>query len=66
VLLIAAEKLGIDPGQMLLVSDNHVNLRAAKAARIATAGVLCGLSEEDDLREADLTVASTPELLEWL
>ena len=66
VLLIAAEKLGIAPNQMLLVSDNHINLRAAKAAHIATAGVLCGLSEEDDLREADITVASASELLEWL
>lgn len=66
VLLIAAEKLGIAPNQMLLVSDNHINLRAAKAAHIATAGILCGLSEEDDLREADITVASASELLEWL
>ncbi len=66
VLLIAAEKLGVDPNQLLVVSDNHINLRAARAAHIATAGVLCGLAEERDLRDADLTLGSTPELLEWL
>jgi len=66
VLMIAAEKLGVDPSQLLIVSDNHINLRAARAAHIATAGVLCGLAEEDDLRDADLVLSSTPELLEWL
>ncbi len=62
VLMIAAEKLGVDPSQLLIVSDNHINLRA-RAAHIATAAVLCGLAEEDDLRDADLVLSSTPELL---
>ena len=62
----AAEQLEIEPNQILVVSDSKMNLRSARAAQMATAGVLCGLGEERDLIDSDLVVADTNVLLEWM
>ncbi|HXF60518.1 MAG TPA: AI-2E family transporter [Caldilineaceae bacterium] len=65
-LLTAAAQFLLEPSQVLMVSDTDSNLRAARAAEMATVGVLCGLAEEQDLQESDLVLATTPELLDWL
>ncbi|GIV78539.1 MAG: hypothetical protein KatS3mg050_2933 [Litorilinea sp.] len=65
-LLAAAQHLQLEPDQILVVSDTDINLRSARAAQMATAGVLCGLGEAQDLAEADLVLSSPLELTEWL
>lgn len=62
----ATSQLMLGAGQVLVVSDTDSNLRAARAAEMATVGVLCGLGEEKDLLESDLILATTAELLDWL
>lgn len=64
--LSAAEQLGIPANQILVVSDSKMNLRSAGAAQMATAGVLCGLAEEQDLAEADLVIDDTNALIDWI
>lgn len=65
-LLRLVEQLGLEPGQILVVSDTDTNLRAARAMGMAVAGVLSGLGEAADMDETDLTLSSLPELEEWL
>jgi phosphoglycolate phosphatase len=65
-LVLATSRLLLEPSQVLMVSDTDSNLRAARAAEMATVGVLCGLGEEKDLLESDLVLASTAELVDWL
>jgi predicted PurR-regulated permease PerM/phosphoglycolate phosphatase-like HAD superfamily hydrolase len=65
-LVATAERLGMAPGQLLMVSDTELNLRAARAMEMATAGVLTGLGQAEDLNEADIIVPSVAELEEWL
>jgi predicted PurR-regulated permease PerM/phosphoglycolate phosphatase-like HAD superfamily hydrolase len=65
-LLFALAQVGLEAGQLLMVSDTDSNLRSARAMEIATAGVLCGLGEERDLQDADLIVAATSDLADWL
>ena len=64
--LSAANQLGLDSNQILVVSDSKMNLRSARAAQMATAGVLCGLAEERDLMDADLVLSDTNSLTEWM
>ena len=61
-----AEQLNLQPAQLLMVSDTDVNLRAARAMEMATAGVLTGLGRAEEMHEADLVLASVAELGEWL
>jgi phosphoglycolate phosphatase-like HAD superfamily hydrolase len=65
-LLTATAHLGLAANHVLVVSDTDVNLRSARAAEMATAGVLSGLGEERDLRDADLVLPSATDLVEWL
>lgn len=65
-LVSAASQLMLEPSQILMVSDTDSNLRAARAAEMATVGVLCGLGEEKDLLESDLVLTTTAELVDWL
>lgn len=64
--LSAAEQLELTPNQILVVSDSKMNVRAAGAAQMATAGVLCGLAEERDLVDTDLILPDTNALTEWM
>jgi predicted PurR-regulated permease PerM/phosphoglycolate phosphatase-like HAD superfamily hydrolase len=64
--LSAAEQLELDTNQILVVSDSKMNLRSARAAQMATAGVLCGLAEEQDLIDSDLVLPDTNSLTEWM
>ena len=65
-LLTVATNLVVEPNQVLVVSDTDNNLRSARAAQMATSGVLCGLSEEQDLLDADLVLDTTVDIVEWL
>jgi predicted PurR-regulated permease PerM/beta-phosphoglucomutase-like phosphatase (HAD superfamily) len=65
-LLTIAQRLQLQPNQLLMLSDTDANLRAARAMQMATVGVLSGLGNEQDMRDADLTLASVVELEEWL
>ncbi|MCB0108133.1 MAG: AI-2E family transporter [Caldilineaceae bacterium] len=65
-LIWLAEQLAIAPEQILIVSDTDVNLRAGRAMGMASAGVLCGLGDEFDMRDADIIVPDVTELPAWL
>jgi N-acetyl-D-muramate 6-phosphate phosphatase len=66
--LWAAERLNLAPGQCIMIGDTTVDIRAGKAARAQTIGVLCGFGEERELRRygADAILPSTAELDEFL
>jgi phosphoglycolate phosphatase len=65
-LVIVANRLGLEPSHLLMVSDTDVNLRTARAMGMATAGVVSGLGRADDLRQADLLAEQVAALAEWL
>jgi N-acetyl-D-muramate 6-phosphate phosphatase len=64
----ATEKMGVDPADCLMVGDTTVDIRAGRAAKTQTVGVLCGFGEEKELRHmgADMILATTPELVQVL
>lgn len=64
----AAERMGVAPGECLMVGDTTVDIRAGKAAGAQTAGVLCGFGQENELRRAgaDLILPSTAALAKVL
>lgn len=63
-ILYAAQKMGVSPGNCLMIGDTTVDIRAGKAAGSQTVGVLCGFGERPELerRGADLILATTSEL----
>jgi len=63
-ILLAAERLGVQPRECLMIGDTTVDMRAGKAADAQTLGVLCGFGEESELRQlgADLILKSTADL----
>ena len=65
-LILAAETIGVELHSVLVISDSDPILRVAAAAGMATAGVLCGLGQENDLQNTDLILGAAPELTEWL
>jgi HAD superfamily hydrolase (TIGR01509 family) len=60
----AAEKMGIQPAECLMIGDTPVDIRAGKAAGAQTVGVLCGFGERDELSRlgADLILENTADL----
>ncbi len=48
-LIVASERLGIEPGRMLYVGDAVVDIQAGKAAGTRTAGVTWGAGNRDDI-----------------
>jgi len=62
----AAEQLLLDPTNALIVSDADGNLRSGAAINMATAGVLGGISQEQDFQSADMILPTLSELTEWL
>lgn len=62
--LWAAEQMGVNPANCLMVGDTVVDIRAGKAAGAQTAGVLCGFGREGELRRAgaDLILPTTARL----
>jgi N-acetyl-D-muramate 6-phosphate phosphatase len=60
----AAQKMGVIPENCLMIGDTTVDIRAGKAAKAQTVGVLSGFGEEDELRNsgADIILSSVAEL----
>jgi phosphoglycolate phosphatase-like HAD superfamily hydrolase len=67
-ILYAAEKMGVAPGNCLMVGDTTVDMRAGKAASTQNVGVLCGFGERAELERhgADLILENTAELADIL
>lgn len=67
-ILLAAEKMGVQPEECLMIGDTTVDMRAGKSAGAQTVGVLCGFGEEPELRKigANTILKSTPELANLL
>ena len=63
-ILLAAQKMGVQPHECVMIGDTTVDMRAGKAAGAQTIGVLCGFGEEPELRQlgADLILRSTGDL----
>jgi pyrophosphatase PpaX len=51
-LLVASERMGIDPAHMLYVGDAVFDIQAGKAAGMRTVGVTWGAGKKEDLLEA--------------
>lgn len=64
-LFYAAEKMGVDPRDCLMVGDTTIDVRTGVAAGAQTVGVLCGFGTERELREAGvgLILRTTSDLL---
>jgi N-acetyl-D-muramate 6-phosphate phosphatase len=65
-ILLAAQKMGVNPRDCLMIGDTTVDMRAGRAAGAQTLGVLCGFGEEAELKQlgADLILKSTSDLPE--
>ena len=63
-ILLAAQTMGVQPHECVMIGDTTVDMRAGKAAGAQTIGVLCGFGEEPELRQlgADLILKSTGDL----
>ena len=64
----AAQQMGVQPANCLMIGDTTVDIRAGKAAGAQTVGVLCGFGEEPELRRlgADEILETTSELANLL
>jgi phosphoglycolate phosphatase len=64
----AAERLGVEPQQCIIVGDTTVDVRAGKRAGAMTVAVLCGLGERTELEQLrpDLILESTAQLVQHL
>ena len=67
-ILLAAQKMGVQSAECLMIGDTTVDMRAGKSAGAQAVGVLCGFGEEAELRQlgADLILNSTSELTQLL
>ena len=63
-IFLAAQKMGVEPHECVMIGDTTVDMRAGKAAGAQTIGVLCGFGEEPELRQlgADIILKSTVDL----
>ena len=64
-LFYAAEKMGVAPGECLMIGDTTIDIRTGVAAGAQTVGVLCGFGTERELRAAGagLVLRTTSDLL---
>ena len=67
-ILFAAQKMGVNPEECLMIGDTTVDMRAGKSAAAQTIGVLCGFGEEEELLRlgADYIVKNTADLADLL
>jgi HAD superfamily hydrolase (TIGR01509 family) len=67
-ILLAAQRMGVNPEACLMIGDTPVDIRAGKAAGAQPVGVLCGFGEENELRRMGATtlLTSTADLSELL
>jgi HAD superfamily hydrolase (TIGR01509 family) len=66
--LLAAQKMDVDPEHCVMIGDTTVDIRAGKSAGAQTVGVLCGFGEEPELLQlgADLILPDTPKVADVL
>lgn len=64
-LFYGAEKMGVAPGECLMIGDTTIDIRTGVAAGAQTVGVLCGFGTERELRAAGagLVLRTTSDLL---
>jgi len=64
-IFFAAQRMGVQPQECLMIGDTTVDIRAGKTAGAQALGVLCGFGEEDELRQlgADHILKSTSDLI---
>jgi HAD superfamily hydrolase (TIGR01509 family) len=62
---LAAQHMGVEAHECLMIGDTTVDIRCGKAAGAQTVGVLCGFGQEDELNRAgaDIILPSTADLL---
>jgi len=67
-ILLAAQNMGVQPEECLMIGDTTVDMRAGKSAGAQTVGVLCGFGEEPELKKkgADMILKTTTELTDML
>ncbi|MEA3327742.1 MAG: HAD family hydrolase [Chloroflexota bacterium] len=67
-ILYAAEQLGLDARDCLMIGDTIVDVRAGRSAGAQTVGVLCGFGTQRELRRAgaDLILSDTSDLVHSL
>ncbi|HEY5728997.1 MAG TPA: HAD family hydrolase [Anaerolineales bacterium] len=67
-ILLAAQKMGVQPEECLMIGDTTVDMRAGQSAGAQTVGVLCGFGEEAELKKkgADMILKTTSELAGFL
>lgn len=63
---MAADRLGVQVNQCVVVGDTSMDVRAAKKAGALAVGVRCGFGEEADFADADLVLESPVQLTSWL
>jgi phosphoglycolate phosphatase-like HAD superfamily hydrolase len=63
-IFLAAQKMGVQPNECVMIGDTTVDMRAGRAAGAQTIGVLCGFGEEAELKQlgADLILKSTGDI----
>jgi HAD superfamily hydrolase (TIGR01549 family) len=64
-LIHAAQKMGVDPAQCLMIGDTTIDIRTGRSAGAQTVGVLCGFGTEDELvaAGAGMILRTTSDLL---
>jgi beta-phosphoglucomutase-like phosphatase (HAD superfamily) len=62
--IFAAQELGLEPGECVMIGDTVVDVLAGKSAGAQTIAVLCGFGTERELRRAgaDQIVSSTADI----
>jgi HAD superfamily hydrolase (TIGR01509 family) len=58
IYLLAVERLGVDPGQTLVIEDSHNGMLAALGARLTCLITVSSYTQQEDFSEAALVVSS--------
>lgn len=70
IFLETAAKLGVEPGECLVIEDTPAGVAAAKSAGMKAIALTSSYAKEDDLKEADIVVSGfekiTPQLISRL
>ena len=64
LVICAAQQLGLEPDQCVMIGDTIVDIYAGKSAGAQTIAVLCGFGSQRELTRAgaDLIISSTAEI----
>jgi HAD superfamily hydrolase (TIGR01509 family) len=60
--ILAAKKLGLKPGECLVLEDSEAGVKSAKAAGMKCVGVRGAAGEQQNLSDADLIVSSLEDI----